>query len=89
MKLIHSDTLHATPREVKELIRDGVYSLYVIDHPQARFLLVTDRGELYLLSGAGNIAPAPGGADLRSMAPREAVSFSDVSPYGSARVNVA
>jgi hypothetical protein len=89
MKLIHSDTLRSTPREVKELVRDGVYSLYVVEHAEAGFVLVTDRGDLYLLSHAGTIMPAPNGANLESFELREAVSFSDASAYGSACVNVA
>jgi hypothetical protein len=89
MKLIHSDTLRSTPREVKELVRDGVYSLYVVEHAEAGFVLVTDRGDLYLLSTAGSIMPAPNGAELESFELREAVSFSDASAFGSACVNVA
>jgi len=89
MLLIHSDTLRALPQEVKELIRDGVYSLYVVDRPGAPFMLVTDRGEVYLVSNGGGLTPGPDGADVRSMAPKEAVAFSDGSPYGSTRVNVA
>lgn len=88
MKLIHSDTLRSTPREVKELIRDGVYSLYVVEHPRAGFVLVTNRDELYLLTATGSIAPAPEGSTLQSFELREAVSFSDVSSYGSTCVNV-
>jgi hypothetical protein len=89
MKLIHSDTLGSTPREVRELVRDGVYSLYVVEHADAGFVLVTDRGDIYLLSNAGSIMPAPNGASLESFELREAVSFSDAPANGSACVNVA
>lgn len=89
MKIIHSETLHNLPREVTELVRDGVYSLYTVDHPDAAFVLVTDRGAVYLLTNAGGLEPGPEGADLKSMQPKEAVAFSDASPYVSARINVA
>lgn len=89
MKLIHSDTLASMPREIKELVRDGVYSLYALPRGDAGFVLVTDRGELYLASASGSIRPAPSAASLTELAPGEAVSFSDPSSFGSASVNVA
>jgi hypothetical protein len=89
MKIIHSETLQNLPREVAELVRDGVYSLYTVDHPDAAFVLVTDRGAVYLLTSAGGLQPGPEGADLKSMQPKEAVAFSDASPYVSTRINLA
>lgn len=89
MKIIHSGSLQSLPREVKELIRDGVYALYTTDHAGAAFVLVTNRDEIYLLSSSGSIAPAPSGYDVRSVGVREAVAFSDAPQQESARVNWA
>jgi hypothetical protein len=60
-----------------------------VDRPGAAFVLVTDQGQVYLLSSTGSIPPAPSGDDVRAMDPKEAVAFSDAPPYGSARINVA
>lgn len=80
MKVIDSSQLSGLPREVRALVRSGVYSLYAFSGDDAAYLLVTNRNEFYLLSSVGH--PISSGAVANLDDPRigEAVSFSDVKP---------
>lgn len=78
MKIIDSHMLRALPSEVKDLVRDGVYSLYTLRTSGATYLLLTNSGEHYFLGADGGLVPGAKVDDLRSVI-EQAVTFSDAA----------
>ncbi|RYZ03765.1 MAG: hypothetical protein EOO73_26380 [Myxococcales bacterium] len=81
LKIIDSHALAGLPREVRSLIRRGVYSLYTFSATDgAAYLLATNRNEFYLLSSIGTPLSSGDVASLDDPRIGEAVSFSDTEP---------
>jgi hypothetical protein len=90
MKVINSESLVALPREVKALIRNGVYTLYTLGAAGgAAYLLVTNRAEFYLLSSDGHPQDASSIKSISDVDLDQVVSFSDDGPRSEFQVNWA
>ncbi|HEX2732521.1 MAG TPA: hypothetical protein VHM70_13000 [Polyangiaceae bacterium] len=85
MKAIDSSDLVRLAAEVKSLIRDGVYSLYTVQHPSAAFLLVTSQDDAYLLASDGEVVDGASGASEVQV--EQAVCFADPPARDSLHVN--
>ncbi len=59
MTTLRQEDLAALPADIKALVQDGVYALYSIRSPSAKYLLVTNRQERYFLSSSGAVVPKP------------------------------
>lgn len=81
VKTIDSKTLPGLPREVKSLIRGGIYSLYTVKRgaAAAAYVLATNRGEFHLLSSAGE-PTGPSFRSLDSIDLEDVVQFADFTP---------
>jgi hypothetical protein len=87
MKILGDSSLPELPQEIKSLVRDGVYSLYEIEHADARYLLITKgEHEYYLLSETGAVTPTAGVKSIADVKLLRAMSFS--AGDGSVRINV-
>jgi hypothetical protein len=78
VKVIDSHKLSALPGEVKDLVRDGVYSLYTLKTSGAKYLLLTNTGEHYFLASDGSLVSGTKPDDLSSVID-QVVSFSDAA----------
>lgn len=82
MKTINSEVLRALPREVRDLVRNGTYSLYTLKSTgAAAYLLIASGGEQYFLGLDGSLMPGAHVANIRD-AIDQAVSFSDAMTSG-------
>jgi hypothetical protein len=79
VKIIDSHMLRGLPNEVKDLVRDGVYSLYTLKSSAGpKYLLVTNSAEHYFLAADGTLVPGVKVDDLRAVID-QVVSFSDAT----------
>jgi hypothetical protein len=62
MRLLTTEDLPKLFKEVRALVANGVYSLYAL--PDGSYVLFTNTGETYYLSGDGSVAEKPQGVDL-------------------------
>jgi hypothetical protein len=88
MKTLQATDLPKLPQEVKNLVRDGVYALYVLSVAArgAEYLLVVRGSDRFALAGDGAIVQGDGW-DLSKLPVAQAVTFSGL--VDSARVNFA
>lgn len=89
MKTLRPEDLPALPSEIKALVREGVYSLYEIRNPGARYLLLTkDRNEFYFLSAAGDVVKIRGIRRVADANVAEVVTFAGPGAGEGIRINL-
>ena len=80
MRTISFDQLQGIPKEARELVGAGIYSLYALKPEFGSFLLVTDQGERYFLDSDEKILENCLVNNIRD-AIDDVVVISDPPPY--------
>ncbi|MFY1055113.1 hypothetical protein ACOQNP_26155 [Ectopseudomonas khazarica] len=87
MKVMSAESLPKLPDNVKELVLDGVYGLFSVDHGKEEYAVVIGKeSTAYLLGHEGEVRTIVQGADYSNLELREPVTFSRVN-RGFARIN--
>lgn len=89
MKVMSAECLPKLPDNVKELVLDGVYSLFSVDRGREEYAVVIGQdATAFLLGHEGEVVRMVTGSDYSCLDLREAVTFSSVN-HGSVRINAA
>jgi len=89
MRIINAENLPQLPENVKELVADGVYALFSVDHGREEYAVVIGKDSTaFLLDRRGEVVEVVTGQAFKELHLREPVTFSNVNNH-SARVNAA
>ncbi len=84
------DDLQLLPMDVKALVNDGTYSLYEVKgRPGVAYVLLTNTGELYALSSAGEVVQGVAIKRLEDVEIGDPGYFPDLEPRPTLKLNYA
>lgn len=76
MKTLTIDSLPELPKEIKNLVADGVYTLFSINHGSNMYaLLIGGNSQMYLLNNTGHVVESNTNPTLDDLGVIEAVTF--------------
>lgn len=89
MRVLNAENLPGLPENVKELVADGVYALFSVDHGREEYAVVIGKdATAFLLDHQGEVVEVVRGQDFANLNLREPVTFSNIKNH-AVRVNAA